>query len=185
MTPFQVAGAASQAIAAGEWRLVASDCTARFSVRDKLVTTVHGSLPVVGGSVHTSADGGLESARIELDAAGVATGNRRRDHSLLGTPFLDAAAHPRVVVEAGPAPRSNAGWSLEATLSARGRSAPVTLFALPTEVTATGVRATVTGTVDRSGLGMRAPSFIVGRYLEIEVDLRFERTVEPDDPTGI
>ena len=64
MTPFQVAGAASQAIAAGEWRLVASDCTARFSVRDKLVTTVHGSLPVVGGSVHTSADGGLESARI-------------------------------------------------------------------------------------------------------------------------
>ena len=52
-------------------------------------------------------------------------------------------------------------------------------------MTATGVRATVTGTLDRSGLGMRAPSFIVGRYLEIEVDLRFERTVEPDDPTGI
>ena len=40
-------------------------------------------------------------------------------------------------------------------------------------------------TPDRSGLGMRAPSFIVGRYLEIEVDLRFERTVEPNDPTGI
>ncbi|MEO6998386.1 MAG: YceI family protein [Terracoccus sp.] len=183
MTPLPLAGPQVAAIAAGEWRLVASACTARFSVRDKLVTTVHGSLPVVSGSVHTSADGGLESARIELDVAGVATGNRRRDKSLLGTPFLDAADHPVVVVEAGPAPRSNTGWSLEATLSARGRSAPLTLVAVPVEVTPTRVRATVTGSLDRSGLGMRAPSFIVGRYLEIEVDLRFERTVDPDGPT--
>ncbi|MDN5766718.1 MAG: YceI family protein [Humibacillus sp.] len=178
MMPFEVAGAATPAIAAGEWRLVASDCTAHFNVRDKLVTTVHGSLPVVGGSVHASADGGLERARIELDAAGVATGNRRRDQSLLGRPFLDAVDHPLVVVEAGPVLRSTAGWPIEATLSARGRSAPVTLLALPTEVSATRVRATVTGTLDRSGLGMRVPSFIVGRYLELEVDMVFERQPE-------
>ncbi len=175
MTPYQVAGTPTPAIAGGDWQLVAPECTARFSVRDKLVTTVHGSLPVVGGSVHTSADGGLERARIELDAAGVATGNRRRDQSLLGRPFLDAADHPLVVVEAGSARRSTAGWSLEATLSARGRSGPVSLLALPTEVSATRVRAMVTGTLDRSGLGMRVPSFIVGRYLEIEVEVVFER----------
>ena len=86
--------------------------------------------------------------------------------------------HPFVVVEAGPAPRSNGGWSLEATLSARGANAPLTLATLPTEVTATRVRATVTATLDRSGLGMRAPSFIVGRHLEIEVDVVFERQPE-------
>ena len=182
MTSFQVTGAPTPAIAAGEWRLVASGCTARFSVRDKLVTTVHGSLPIVGGSVRTSTDGGLEKARIELEVAGVATGNRRRDKSLLGTPFLDAAGHPLVIVEAGPAPRSNGGWTLMATLSARGRSAPVELVARPTEVTATRVCATVAGTLDRSGLGMRAPSFVVGRYLAIEVDLQFERTEVPQEP---
>ncbi len=182
MTSLTAAGAPTPAIAAGEWRLIASDCTARFSVRDKLVTTVHGSLPVVRGSVRTSADGGLEKARLELDVAGIATGNRRRDKSLLGSAFLDAADHPLVVVEAGPAVRSNDGWSLQATLSARGRSAPVELIARPTAVTTTTVRATVTGTLDRSGLGIRAPSFIVGRYLDIEVDLRFEPAGDPDDP---
>ncbi len=163
-------------LAAGTWTAVPDACTAGFDVRDKLVTTVHGTFPVTGGTVLTEAGGTVTSARMELDVAGVATGNVRRDRDLHKPHFLDAAGHPRILVEAGRTTPSESGWTVRARLSARGASCPLELQVAITSADDERVRVRMTGRLDRSELGIKAPVFIIGRYLEIEVDALFERT---------
>ncbi len=159
----------------GIWTVVPDACRAAFAVRDKLVSTVHGTFPVTAGTVLTGARGQVVEAMVALDVAGVATGNAHRDRDLRKPQFLDAAAHPTIIVEAGPTEAGETGWTVQATLSARGHSVPVELQVAPTSGGDQQVRMRVTGRLDRAGLGMRVPAFIVGRHVELDVELVFER----------
>ena len=163
------------AIPVGTWTVVADACTVTFAVRDKVVGTVHGTFPLTAGTVLTGAHGQVLGAMVALDVAGVATGNAHRDRDLRKPQFLDAAGHPTIVVEAGPTEPGETGWTVQATLSARGASCPIELQVVPTTWDDRQVRVRVTGRLDRTGLGMRVPTFIVGRHLELDVDLVFER----------
>lgn len=162
-------------VPAGTWSVDAEASTAAFVVRDKLVTTVRGTFPVTSGRVATGDDGRVVGASVELDVAGVDTGNAHRDRDLLGTRFLDAGAHPTVVVAAGSTSTGEDGWRVEAVLTARGASTPLVLDVVPTSVGPHAVEVRATGRLDRSGLGMKVPTFVVGRYVTVEVDLRFVR----------
>lgn len=171
------------------WHVVADRSTASFTVRDKLVSTVRGTIPISAGEVVTGPDGTLVRARMELTVAGIATGNATRDGHLQNPPFLDAARHPSVVVVCGPADRTEAGWTVEAQLSARGSTCPVTLRVTPTSVDGSQVRVHVTGRLDRSGLRMPVPTLIIGRYLDLEVGALWQATDEtfgppPTDPNA-
>lgn len=114
-------------IPSGEWRVVTEASTAAFTVRDKLVSTVHGTLPIRSGNATLASAGLLAQASVELDAT--------------------------------------------ATLSARGAQCPLTLQASPLSEEGGGIRVQVHGRLDRKSLGMSVPSFIIGRYLDLDVDL--------------
>ena len=163
------------AVSPGTWSLVPEASTARFAVRDKLVTTVRGSFPVHSGSARIGSGGEVTGAHVELDVSGVATGNAHRDKDLRKAGLLDATGHPRIVVQTGPSAAGPSGWRLGATLSARGASVPVTLDATPIARQGQRITVRVTGRLDRSGLGLKAPTFIIGRFVDIEVDAVFER----------
>lgn len=158
-------------VPAGTWVVDPERSTAGFAVRDKLVTTVHGSFPIASGTVVTASDGQVVSAVLTLDVDGVSTGNGRRDRDLAKPRFLDAGAHPTIVVEAGSTTTRATGWRVEATLSARGAATPLVLEVVPTSVEERAVRVRATGRLDRTGLGIAVPTFVVGRYLDVEVDL--------------
>ena len=72
-------------VAAGHWTIVPAESTARFRVRDKLVGRATGTIPVRSGSVVLGADGRVDSARMELEVAGIdAIGRvRYRFHDLV------------------------------------------------------------------------------------------------------
>ena len=142
----------------GTWHVVSDVSTARFTVRDKVVGTVHGTLPIRLGTV-------------TLDAVAIDTGNPRRDRDLAKPRLLDTATHPLVVVTAGPSTPGPQGWDLDATLSARGATCPLTLRADPVAEDTAGIRVHVTGRMDRKGLRKTVPTFIIARYLDIDVDL--------------
>ncbi|TQM54544.1 YceI family protein [Humibacillus xanthopallidus] len=163
------------AVPAGRWTVGGPASTARFAIRDKLIHTVRGSLPVTGGDAVTDAAGQVVSARVELDAAGIMTGNARRDRDVQGRRFLDAESHPRIVVEAETTTTSGGGWAVRARLSARGATCPVDLEVTPMTIEGERVRMHVTGHLDRTGLGMRVPTFVIGRDVELDVDLDFTR----------
>lgn len=155
----------------GPWHVVPDASTARFTVRDKVMGIVHGTLPITMGTVALGSSGLLREARVELDACAIDTGNARRDRDLAKPRLLDTATHPLVVVTAGPSTPGAQGWDLAATLSARGASCRMALHADPVAEDTTGIRVHVHGRLDRKGLHMAVPTFIIGRYLDIDADL--------------
>lgn len=164
-------------LAAGRWRVVADASTARFTVKDKMVLTVHGTLPITSGSVDLTTDQRVESATVELDASRIDTANTRRDHDLAKPKLLDTAAHPTVVVSAHSTSIRRDGWGLAATLSARRADAPMDLAAGLVGVDGGAVRVHVSGRLDRQPLGIQVPTLVIGRYLDLDVDL----VLVPDD----
>ena len=173
------AGFAGQAVGselvAGTWTVVPAESTAAFRVRDKLVGAASGTIPVRGGMVRLDAGSAVESAMVELDVACIDTGNRDRDRDLRKPHFLSAVEHPVIVVRADRAVAGSAGWQVAATLTARGAAVPVDLAVSMTAVDTRAATVRVTGRLDRTGLGIRTPTFIVGRMIDIDVRLAFRR----------
>lgn len=162
-------------LARGTWAIAPAESTARFRVRDKLVGTTSGSIPVRSGTVRLGAGGAVEDARVELDVAGIDTGNRHRDRDLRKPRFLAADEHPVIVVQTGPAVARPDGWRMTATLTARGAAVPVELAVTIVEIGEVRVRVRVTGRLDRTDLGMGVPTFVVGRMIDIDVDVVLRR----------
>ncbi|MFM6847809.1 MAG: YceI family protein [Terrabacter sp.] len=160
-------------LTAGTWRVVPLASTATFTVRDKTFLTVRGGLPVRAGTATLHQGASLWEAHVELDARAIDTGNARRDRDLARPGLLDYTTHPTIVVTAGPTALRGHGWDLAATLSAGGADCPLDLRAVAVESSADGVRVHVTGRLDRNGLRLRAPRFIIGRYIDIDVSLLF------------
>ena len=79
------------------------------------------------------------------------------------------------MVEAGPATPGPDGWSAPATVTARGATAPVELAVTLDHADETSATVTVTGRLDRTALGMKVPTFIVGRWIDLDVHLVFRR----------
>ncbi|WP_252974113.1 YceI family protein [Janibacter melonis] len=173
----------------GTWDVDPEESSARFHVRDKLFLTVHGSMPVRDGGAEVTADADVRRAWVALDAARVETGSTHRDSDLAKPRFLDTAATPVVEVVVEDA-RATSGAVVPATLSARGREAaldlrlesitaqtPPTAQTSPTTDPGAGdvVRVRVTARLDRTPLGIGAPSFVIGRYLDLEADLLLRR----------
>jgi polyisoprenoid-binding protein YceI len=159
----------------GVWTAVPDASRAGFRVRDKLIGHAAGTIPVRSGSVRFGTAGAVESARVELDVTGIDTGNARRDRDLRKPHFLAADDHPTIVVEAGRAASGAQGWSVTATLAARGATAPVDLVVTLESADESSATVTVRGRLDRTTLRMTVPTFIVGRVVDIDVRLVFRR----------
>ena len=160
---------------AGRWMVAADASSAGFAVRDKLVTTVRGTLPVLGGGAVVSEEGAVSAAWVELSVAGIATGNAHRDKDLRTSRFLDEAGHPTVRVAVDRATLTDTGWTATAVLTARGRRAPLDVTIVHVAGTPSEVRLQVTGRLDRSPLGIKVPTFIIGRFVDVVVDLTVRR----------
>lgn len=156
------------------WRVAVADTVAAFSVRELGLVRVRGTIPVVDGLVEVDSAGVVTSLTATLDPEGIATGNARRDSDLRGRKLLDVASHPRWTFRADRTERSATGWTVEGTFEA---SAPVELTLHVTE--AGSGRFAATATLDRRAAGVRAPRFLIGRRVDIELDVRLVRDTKP------
>jgi polyisoprenoid-binding protein YceI len=156
----------------GRWDEVASLTCARFSVRDFGVMHVEGTVPALDAWVDVDATGTPAAVHAVLDLTGIATGHAKRDADLQKPRLLDTAKHPHLTFTGRPE-WTGQGWQVTGRLTARTG----TEVTLPVEVLREGpggeltVRATAT--VDRRDLGIRAPRFVIGRYLQVTVEATF------------
>jgi polyisoprenoid-binding protein YceI len=159
---------------------VRDESQARFHVRDKLVTTVHGTLPVEDGAVVVSDTGEVTGGWVTVSVAGIATGNAHRDRDLLKPRFLEAQRYPTVRITVDTTTVTSDGCTAGGTVVAKGVAVPVELVAVLVEgsVSASQVRVRVTGTLDRLPLSIKAPTFLIGRYVQLDADLTFRRDVD-------
>jgi polyisoprenoid-binding protein YceI len=160
-----------RSVLAGRWTVVPDASECRFAVRDKLITTTFGTLPVTRGHVRVSGSGAVERSWVEVAVDRIETGNTTRDAHLCSPHILDAAAHPRIRVEWDRPSETQHGWTGTARLIARGASAPVELTVEAQARVGQEVRIRIRGRLDRSPLGIPVPSIIIGRFIDLDAEL--------------
>lgn len=143
---------APRPLTVGRWRLDPDRAGVAFSGRaSRLAPTFAAVFPGVRGSVDLDA-GSLD---VELDVAGLTTGNRTWDDLLRALDPFDALRHPVASY------RGRVGWDgsssgrVDGVLALRGVSQAVPLDAQLVDAGRDEVRLRATGTVDRRELGVR------------------------------
>jgi polyisoprenoid-binding protein YceI len=159
----------------GTWTIRPDEATASFTVRKLGLIPVRGGFPVTGGSV-TVTGGRPVSATATLDAAGVRTGIRKRDADLQGRRFFHTAEHPRIEVRSTRISPAGDGWTATAVLTVADGEVPLELQVDSRPDTASDtVRIRVSGVLDRAASPIRAPRWLIGRWVAIAVDATLDR----------
>ena len=158
--------------AAGTWAVSDSRTRVTFSVGN-FAGTAHGSVACSWGRVEIGADGAPQRVRAELDLDSLDTGIAKRDADLRKPRFLDIDRDPTMIWAADRFTRSDDGsWTADGDLCVRGTSTRLALVGGPESASPDGswLRVRATGELDRTAVGIRVPSVVVGRTVRIAVD---------------
>jgi len=156
---------------AGTWTADPAATTASFAVSNFLVSTVPGTITVTSGEVRTDEAGRPTTVSAVLDARTIATGHPRRDKDLRAPRFFDAERYPEMRFTSVSVAESDGGWTVEGTLRVGTHEAPMRLAVELQPSSRPGTVSVVArGTVDRAAAGIKAPSFVIGRQVQVTVD---------------
>jgi polyisoprenoid-binding protein YceI len=155
---------------AGTWSVSDSRTRVTFSVRN-LGRPVHGSVACQWGTVEIDGTGAPLRVAAEIDLGSVDTGIARRDADLRKPWLLDIDRHPAMTWTAERFTRADDGrWVADGVLQVRGTSVPLTVTGAAEPQPDGSVRVRATASLDRTAVGIRAPRFLIGRRVEIDVD---------------
>jgi polyisoprenoid-binding protein YceI len=162
----------STEIRPGTYLVDAARSTVRFTATHVFgLKPVDGTMAVRSGTVVVAGEPRRSTVSAELDAGSFTTDDERRNRDVRGKHFLDAARHPAIGFRSTRVVHGSGGWQIIGVLSVRGGSTEVTLDLTGVEPTVDGYRLTATTTVDRVAAGVRTGRLIVGRYLDITINL--------------
>jgi len=157
-------------LAAGTWTVSDSRTRVTFSVGN-LGRQAHGSVACSWGELRLEADGRPVAVRAELDLNSLDTGIAKRDADLRKPRLLDIDRHPTMSWTAERfTPHDDGSWTAEGALSVRGTSAPLTVVGAA-EAEGPWLRVRARGELDRRSVGIRAPSFVIGRTVTIDLEV--------------
>src|SRR6476469_8092679 len=112
------AAISSPGVDVGEWRIVRTNSSAQFSVRNFGVKTVRGIVPISNATVVVADGGRITAVKATLHLAGLDTANARRDKDLRGHRLLDTDQYPDVTFDCTDIRARAGGWRLAGTLGA-------------------------------------------------------------------
>ncbi|MEV4318808.1 YceI family protein [Actinocrispum sp. NPDC049592] len=167
-------------LAPGRW-LVTAGQNATFTAR-QFGRDVPGTIPILSGTIEVAENGQPTAIHGELDIGAIDTGIAKRDQDLRKPRLLDLDAHPKMTFRTGTVAVGDDGWRVTGYLTARGETAPIVGTVRidgPGQHTAT---LTATTRVDRRDLRLRAPWFLIGRFIEVTVTARISNTVRETSP---
>lgn len=141
------------------------------------LSTVHGTFGQVSGSGETLADG-TARGRLEIDASSIDTKNAKRDTHLKSADFFDAAEHPQIVAELNRMNREGDDTvAVEGTLTAAGKSRPLSFKAKITEATPEALTLQADTVVDRHDFDMNWNQLgMVGPQTKVHVVARLVKS---------
>ena len=167
-------GAVLQTLPTGRWQLQTAFSSARFTVSNLGVRTVHGQVPIREAWVDVDQAGRPISLAATLELDRIDTGNRRRDADLRKPNLLDLERYPLLMFTADSIFPGVSGWVIAGTLAGRGREVPLELTA---QITARGEDGPVTvaadAVLDRRALAVRAPRLMIGAVVRVQLHAVF------------
>ena len=174
MDAFAAIAGTEATIPVGRWLIDPASSTASLLVRNFGVHSVRGIVPIREATAVVTEGDRVATVHAVLNLAGIDTANTKRDKDLRGQRLLDTERFPDLLFDATDIQATTGGWRLNGTLTAHGTTIPVTLdgrFASgPTKGWLT-IQATTR--LDRRDLGIRAPRFLIGTEVLIEITARF------------
>ncbi|MCA2209797.1 YceI family protein [Nocardia rosealba] len=153
---------------ATDWVADTAHSTAAFQV-GHFGHPVRGEAPVMAGLLTLAPDGRPVTATGVIHLAAIDTGHARRDRDLRKPRLLDLDRHPRMTFTAEDITAEDGRWRVAGVASARGRTVPLIFTVDAFDVTDTTVTVTASTVLDRTQLGLRAPSLLIGRWIDITV----------------
>lgn len=112
-----------------KWTFESGHTAAGFAARHMMVTWVRGHFKNVRGTLEFDpSDPKRSSVEVEIDAAGIWTGERERDEHLRSADFLDVARHPKITFQGSDVEVLGCyEFAVTGQLTIRGTPRPATL----------------------------------------------------------
>lgn len=163
--------------AVGIW--VLDHSRSSFEFRNKTMwglVNVKGHFGAFNGEGHLDA-GGKVSGRIDIKAASLTTGIKRRDNHLRSADFFDAEDYPDITVTVhGVDPAEGRELNVRADLSIRGNTVALPIRARGEVLDDGAVRLSTTTTVEREQLGVSGNmAGMLGKTTTLSADAVFHR----------
>ena len=111
-------------VPSGTWQLDPAHSTVGFAVRH-LMSRVRGRFHEFGGEIVIADDREQSTARVEIDAASVSTGNDIRDAHLRTADFFEVERHPTIGFVGTQLHDVDGTWELSGELTIRGTTRTV------------------------------------------------------------
>jgi polyisoprenoid-binding protein YceI len=173
MPPFSGSSAAVLQQAVGTWNL-AGPTMAGFSVGN-LGKRVSGTIPVASAHFDVGENGSVRDVHAVLDIASIDTGLAKRDSDLRKPGLLDLDNHPQLTFRATEVVVLEDGWAVNGLLTAKGTTREITLHVTVEQPSDDTARVRVTGRLDRRHYGVKAPRFLIGTLVDLEIEAVFSR----------
>jgi polyisoprenoid-binding protein YceI len=152
-------------VAPGTYRLDPDRCTVRFRTAHAFgLGPVHGTFAVREGVIVV---GDESRITVFLDPASFTTDKPRRDKQIRSKAFLDVQRYPSMFF----ASTGVSGQVVSGMLTAHGVAAPVTLTLAAVSSAPDGLRCRATTRIDRYAFGVTTGRGLIGRYLDVELDV--------------
>ena len=156
----------------GTWTVSDSRTRVTFAVGN-LGRVAHGTVTCSTGSVELDPVGAPVRASAALDLNTLDTGIGKRDSDLRKPGLLDIDRHPVMTWRCDRFVATGDGrWTAEGELSVRGTTVPLAVTGRPEAAALDGewLRVRAEAVLDRTAVGIRAPRFLIGRTVTIEID---------------
>jgi polyisoprenoid-binding protein YceI len=166
--PLLIATFARLAVAQSEsWTIDPSHTTARFSVRQMVVSRMKGRFDKLCGTIRMAGtDLRTLGVDVTIDVASLNTGVEKRDDDLRSAKFFDAASYPTITfVSKRAEPVSGSRLNLVGDLTIHGVTREVVLDVRQLELS-NSVRATATTKINRRDFGLEYSRIVEGSAVE-------------------
>jgi polyisoprenoid-binding protein YceI len=164
---------ASMAAPTGRYRIDPDQSSIGYSGKHMFgLGTVHATFSIRDGDLHVADPVTASSATVTVDAGSFSSSSARRDRDVRSKGLLDVATYPEITFASDRVRPSGHGWLVSGTVTAHGRGVPVEVQV--DAVTEEGAGFRVRGRaqhLDRTAFGVTGSRGLVGRYLDLEVDV--------------
>lgn len=161
-------------VTSGRYRIDPNRSRVRYSGKHMFgLGTVHATFSVREGDLSIGNAMDPLITRVTVDAASFCSENTRRDRDVRSAGLLDVERYPDITFTSEHMREiPGEGWLVPGTVTAHGRSGPVDVQV--DRVTANGSEVFVHGWVrnlDRTTFGITGSRGLVGRYVDLELDV--------------
>jgi polyisoprenoid-binding protein YceI len=159
--------------APGSYRIDPDRSTVHYAGKHLFGTgTVHATFRIREGLLQVGDRLTASSATVTVDAESFTSDRARRDSDVRSSRLLDVATYPDITFASEHLREDPSGWHVAGTVTAHGHSVPVEV--LVDEVSPDGAGVHLHGVaqhLDRTALGITGSRGMVGRYLDLELDV--------------